>query len=55
MVSFSVILDIGWLERRSDDQRQANRWKKIVSRFKGKLVQMIKYVNGKFDGYSISP
>ena len=29
--------------------------KKIVTRFKGKLVKMIKDVNGKFDDYSISP
>ena len=28
---------------------------RIVSRFKGKLVKMIKDVNGKFDNYSISP
>ena len=28
-----------WLGRRSsDDERQINRWKKFVSRFKGKLV-----------------
>ena len=32
-----------WLGRRSkDDRRQINRWKKIVSRFRGKLVKMIK-------------
>ena len=30
------------------------RWKGIVSRFKGKLIKMIKNVNGRFD-YSISP
>ena len=29
--------------------------KKIVSRFKGKLVKMIKDSNGTFDDYSISP
>ena len=35
-----------WKERRSeDDQRQIGRWKKIVSRFKGILIKMIK--NGK--------
>ena len=29
-----------WLGRRSaDDERQINRWKKIVSRFKDKLVK----------------
>ena len=44
-----------WLGRRSeDDERQINRWKGIVSRFKGKLVKMIKDVNTKFDDYSIS-
>ena len=31
------------LGRRSrDDKRKINRWKKIVSRFRGKLVKMIK-------------
>ena len=39
-----------WLGRRSqDDERQINRWKKIVGRFRGKLVKMIKEVGGKFD------
>ena len=45
-----------WLGRRSvDDKRQSNRWKGIVSRFKGKLIKAIKDVNGRFDDYSISP
>ena len=45
-----------WLGRRSlDDERQINRWKGIVSRFKGKLVKMSNDVRGKFDNYSISP
>ena len=45
-----------WLRRRSvHDERQINRWKVIVSRFKGKLVKMIKGVNSRFDDYSISP
>ena len=44
------------LGRRSkDDERQINSWKKIVSRFRGKLVKMIGDAGGKFDGYSISP
>ena len=44
-----------WLGRRSqDDERQINRWKKIVSRFRGKLVKMIKDAGSKFDDYSIS-
>ena len=45
-----------WLGRRSkDDKRQINRWKKIVSRFRGKLVKMIKDAGSKFDDYSILP
>ena len=40
--------------RLKDDERQINRWKKIVSRFRGKLVKMIKDVDSKFDDYSIS-
>ena len=44
-----------WLDRRStDDERQVSRRKNIVTRFKGKLVKMIKDANGKFDYYSIS-
>ena len=40
-----------WLGRRSlDNEIQINRWKGIVSRFKGKLID----VNGKFNDYSIS-
>ena len=45
-----------WLGRRSKhDKRQIKRCKGIVNRFKGKLIKMIKNVNGKFDDYSISP
>ena len=44
-----------WSGRRSkDDKRQINRWKKIVSRFRGKLVKMIRDFGSKFDDYSIS-
>ena len=46
-----------WLDRRSlDDKKQIAKWKKIVSRFKGKLVKMIKDAtkDGRFDNYSIS-
>ena len=39
----------------SDDFRQINWWKKIISRFKGKLVKMIKDSGGKFNDYWISP
>ena len=43
-----------WLGRRFvDDERQINRWKKIVSRFKGKLVKMIKDANSRFNDHSI--
>ena len=45
-----------WLGRgSSDDERQINRWKRIVSRITGKLVKMVKYDGGEFDDYSISP
>ena len=45
-----------WLGRRSEDgERQINRWKKIVCRFRGKLGEMIKMGNSKFDDYSILP
>ena len=44
-----------WLGRRSqDDERQINRWKKIVSTFRSKLVKMIKDAGIKFDDYSVS-
>ena len=44
-----------WLGRRSkDDKRQINRWKKIVSRFRGKLPNMIRDAGSIFDDYSIS-
>ena len=44
-----------WLGRRClDDERQIARWKKIVSRFRGKLIKMIEDVDGTFDDYSIS-
>ena len=45
-----------WLGGRSkDDKRQMNRWKKMVSRFRSKLVKMIKDAGSKYDDYSISP
>ena len=45
-----------FLGRRSiDDEGQINRWKRMVSRFNSKLVEMIKHVGSKFDDYSISP
>ena len=45
-----------WLDRRSkDDERQINRWKIIVSRFRGKLIKMIRDAGSKIDDYSILP
>ena len=45
-----------WLDRRSkDDTTQINGCKKIVSRFRGKLVKMIRDADSKLDDYSISP
>ena len=45
-----------WLSRRlKDNKRQINRWKVIVSRFRGKLVKMINDAGNKYDDYSISP
>ena len=41
--------------RSKNDERKISGWNVIVSRFKGKLLKMIKYVGGKFDDYSISP
>ena len=53
MVGSSGISVIG---RRSEDgERQIKRWKGIVTRFKGKLYEMIKDAGAKFDDYSISP
>ena len=44
-----------WLGRISkDDKRQINKRKKIVSRFIGKLVKMIRNASSKFVDYSIS-
>ena len=32
-----------------DDERQINRWKRSVSKFRGKLVEIIKEADNKFD------
>ena len=45
-----------WLGRRSkDEERQIKRWKGIVNRFEGKLIEMIENAGSEFDDYSISP
>ena len=41
--------------RSEDDKRQINRWNKIVSRLRVKLVKMIKNTGSKVDDYSIPP
>ena len=45
-----------WLGRRSkDDERQIKRWKEILNRSKGKLIEMFKKAGSRFDDYSVSP
>ena len=55
MVGFSGILGIGQVEDQKMIKDKLIDGKKIVSRFRGKLVKMIKDANSKFDDYSISP
>ena len=55
MVSFSGILDTGWVEDQKMIKDKLIDGKENVSGFRGKLVKMIKYVGTKFDDYSISP
>ena len=44
-----------WLGRRFlYDKRQIDIWKGIASSFTGKLVKMVKEINGRFDDYLIS-
>ena len=42
-----------WLGRGSLDDERNNRWKGIVSRLKGKLINKIKDDGGKFNDYWI--
>ena len=42
MDGFSGILDIGKERRREGDNRQINRWKRIVNRFAGILNKLIR-------------
>ena len=42
-----------WLGRSEDDERQINRWKRIVSMFRDKLGKMIEDAGIKFDDYCI--
>ena len=51
MVGFSGVLGIGQVE----DQKMIKDKLIDVSKFKGKLVKMIKNSGSKYDDYSISP
>ena len=55
MVGSSGILGTGWIEDRKMMKGKLIDGKKIVSRFRGKLVKMIKDAGSKFDHYSVSP
>ena len=55
MVGFSGILGTGQIEYQKMIKRKLIDGKKIVSRFRGKLVKIIRDVRSKFDDYSISP
>ena len=55
MVGFSGILGTGQVEDQKMMKDKLIDGKKIVSRFRGKLVKMIKDAGSKFDDYSISP
>ena len=55
MVGFNGVLDTGWVEDPKMVKEKLIDGKKIVKRFRGKLVQVIKDAGSKFDDYSISP
>ena len=55
MGGFSGILGTGQIEDRKMIKDKLIDGKKIVSRFRGKLVKMIRDAGSKFDDYSISP
>ena len=55
MVGFGVTLGTGQVEDQKMIKDKIIDGKKIVKRFRGKLVKMIKDAGSKFDDYSISP
>ena len=55
MVGSSGILGTGWIEDRKMMKGKLIDGKKIVSRFRDKLVKMIKDAGSKFDDYSVLP
>ena len=52
---FSGISDTDWIEDLQMIKDKLIDGKKVMGRFKGKLVKIIKEAGSKFDGYSISP
>ena len=50
----SVVFQIFFRMRSSDDERQINRWKRVVASFESKIINMIKDDPDKFDDYSVS-
>ena len=54
MVGFSDILGTGQVKDQKMIKGKLIDGKKIVSRFRGKLVKMIRNAGSKFDGYLIS-
>ena len=55
MVGFTGILGTGQEENRKMMKDKLIDGKKILSRFRGELVKMIRDAGSKFDDYSISP
>ena len=55
IVGFGGILGTGQVEDRKMMKDKLIDGKKIVSRFRGKLVKMIKDTGSKFNNYSILP
>ena len=54
LAGFSSILGTGWVEDQKMMKDKLIDGKKIVSKFRGKLVKMIKDAGSKFGDYSIS-
>ena len=55
MVGFSAILGTGWVEDQKMIKDKLIDGKKIVSRFRGKLLKVIRNAGSRYDYYSISP
>ena len=55
MVGFSGIFGTGQVEDRKMIKGKLIDGKKKLTRFRGKLAKLIRYIGSKFDDYSISP